>query len=66
MVGRRDLDVLSIRAGWKTALEFRITYPAVVAGLVPATPSVRARSKQNRGGRDKPGHDPGEMAGGSI
>jgi len=30
--------------------------------IVPATPSVRAQSKQNRGGRDKPGHDPAEMA----
>ena len=35
------------------------SHPAVVAGLVPATPSVRAQSKQNRGGRDRP-HDPGE------
>src|SRR5713101_3521928 len=34
----------------------------VVAGLVPATPNIKARSKNNRGGRDKPGHDPGEMA----
>src|SRR5258707_11336037 len=30
----------------------------VVAGLVPATPNVKARSRNNRGGRDKPGHDP--------
>src|SRR5712692_9338343 len=30
---------------------------AVVAGLVPATPNFKARSKNNRGGRDKPGHD---------
>jgi len=30
----------------------------VVAALVPATPSVEAQSKNNRGGRDKPGHDP--------
>ena len=29
----------------------------VVAGLVPATPNVEPRSKNNRGGRDKPGHD---------
>jgi len=34
----------------------------VMAGLVPAIPSIRAQSNQNRGGRDKPGHDPGEMA----
>src|SRR5215831_16034502 len=33
------------------------SHPAVVAGLVPATPRVRARSQQNGGGRDKPGHD---------
>jgi hypothetical protein len=38
------------------------SHPAVVAGLVPATPSFGAQSKQNRGGREKPGHDPGEMA----
>jgi len=30
----------------------------VVAGLVPATPNLKAQSKRNRGGRDKPGHDP--------
>ena len=30
----------------------------VVAGLVPTTPNFKARSKSNRGGRDKPGHDP--------
>jgi hypothetical protein len=36
------------------------------SGFVPATPSVRARSEHNRGGRDKPSHDPGEMAGSSI
>jgi len=29
----------------------------VVAGLVPATSNVKAQSKNNRGGRDKPGHD---------
>ena len=34
----------------------------VVAGLVPATPNFKAPSKSNRGGRDKPGHDPGEPA----
>jgi hypothetical protein len=33
----------------------------VVAGLVPATPKVLAHSKDSRGGRDKPGHDPGEL-----
>jgi len=42
------------------------SHPAVVAGLVPATSSVRARSEQNRGGRDKPGHDTGEIAASSI
>jgi len=35
------------------------SYTGVVAGLVPATPSMKARSKNNRGGRDKPGHDAG-------
>jgi hypothetical protein len=29
----------------------------VVAGLVPATSNLKAQSKYNRGGRDKPGHD---------
>jgi hypothetical protein len=29
----------------------------VVAGLVPATPMLRAQRETNRGGRDKPGHD---------
>jgi hypothetical protein len=29
----------------------------VVAGLVPATPNFEAQHKDNRGGRDKPGHD---------
>src|SRR5262249_37173713 len=32
----------------------------VVAGLGPATPNFKAQSNNNRGGRDKPGHDPGE------
>src|SRR2546428_2842058 len=35
---------------------------AVVAGLVPATPNVETQSKNNRGGRDKPGHDRRERA----
>src|SRR6266481_8998513 len=38
----------------------------VVAGLVPATPSSQARSKDNRGGRDKPGHHPAEVLGAST
>jgi hypothetical protein len=29
----------------------------VVAGLVPATSHLRARSNNDRDGRDKPGHD---------
>lgn len=29
----------------------------VVAGLVPATPMRKARSRNDRGGRDKSGHD---------
>jgi len=32
-------------------------HASVVAGLVPATPNVEAQSNNNRGGRDKPGHD---------
>jgi len=32
----------------------------------PGLSSVRARSEHNRGGRDKPGHDPGEIAASSI
>jgi len=36
----------------------RIDHYRVVAGLVPATPNLKARSKSNRGGWDKPGHDP--------
>ena len=47
---------------WRFTLR---AHPAVVAELVPAPPSVRA-SKQNRGGRDKPSHDLGEIASGSI
>jgi hypothetical protein len=38
------------------------SHPAVVAGFVQATPNVEVQSKNNRGGRDKPGHDLGEMA----
>jgi len=45
---RADLDHTESRTG-------------VVAGLVPATPSFAAQSKHDRGGRDKPGHDPGEV-----
>jgi hypothetical protein len=33
----------------------------VVAGLVPATPNYKAHSNNNRGGRDKLGHDPVEV-----
>jgi hypothetical protein len=36
----------------------------VVAGLVPATSKFEARRMNNRGGRDKPGHD--GMESGSI
>jgi hypothetical protein len=35
-------------------------FSGVVAGLVTATPNVEAQSKNNRGGRDKPGHDAAE------
>ena len=42
------------------------SHPSVVAGLVPATPIVRARSNHDRGGRDKPGHDAREAARASI
>jgi len=31
-----------------------------VAGLVPATPNLKAQSENNQGGRDKSGHDPAE------
>jgi hypothetical protein len=34
--------------------------------FAPATPNFRAQSKDNRGGRDKPGHDPEQMAGAST
>jgi hypothetical protein len=33
----------------------------VIAGLVPAISDRRARFADFRGGRDKPGHDPGEL-----
>jgi hypothetical protein len=36
----------------------------VVAGLDPATTNLKAGSNGNRDGRDKPGRDRGEMAGG--
>src|SRR6266446_8269575 len=48
-------NVLATLQGFRS---FRIP-SAVVAGLVPATPGVRAPSKQNRERRDKPGHGPG-------
>jgi hypothetical protein len=38
----------------------------VVAGLVPATPNFKAQRNNDRGGRDKPGHDPREMFGAST
>jgi hypothetical protein len=38
-----------------------VPYTGVVAGFVPATLNVEARSKNNRGGRDEPGHDRGEF-----
>jgi len=40
--------------------EFRLPLnhePPSFAGLDPATPNRNAQSKNNRGGRDKPGHD---------
>jgi branched-chain amino acid transport system ATP-binding protein len=37
---------------------------SVVAGLVPATPTVETQSETDRGGRDKPGHD--TLKGGEI
>jgi hypothetical protein len=45
---RPDLEWISVA----------LNHYRVVAGLVPATPNLKARSKSNRGGRDKPGHDP--------
>jgi len=45
---------------WTFPLRVAVTlHTGVVAGLVPATASVEAQSKINRGGRDKPGHDRG-------
>jgi hypothetical protein len=38
----------------------------VAAGLVPATPNIERQSGDNRGGRDKPGHDPVEVPGAST
>jgi hypothetical protein len=35
--------------------------PASSPGLSPAIENVEAQSKNNRGGRDKPGHDRGEV-----
>ena len=48
---KRDTDAL---ARISIGLD-RLT--GIVAALVPATPKVEAQSKQNRGDRDKPGHD---------
>src|SRR5215471_5868196 len=39
------------------------SHTGVVAGLVPATPNVKAHSDNNRGGRDNPDHDPGDGGG---
>src|SRR5262249_32618319 len=51
----RRLDWSSITLNHYSGFRsFRITRRAVVAGLVPATPGTRAKSKQNRGGGDKP------------
>jgi hypothetical protein len=38
---------------------FESHFTLLSPGLFPATPSVRAQSQHNRGGRDKPGDDPG-------
>jgi len=46
----------------KTDFDRIESHTGVVAGLVPATPNVEAQSKNNRGGRDKPGHDAGRHA----
>src|SRR5258708_19929183 len=42
------------------------SHSGVVAWLAPATPNVEAPSKNDRGGRDKPGHDRGERSSPSI
>jgi hypothetical protein len=42
------------------------SHPAIVAGLGPGTPTVRALSRQNRDLRDEPVYDPREMGSGSI
>jgi hypothetical protein len=46
---QRDLEQISVALN-----HFR-----VVAALVPATSNLKAQSNDNRGGRDKLGHDPG-------
>jgi hypothetical protein len=61
---RFDLDHAPL--GVRADIDRFESHTGVVAGLVPATPNFRAQSKNNRGGRDKPGHDPGEMAGAST
>jgi hypothetical protein len=36
------------------------SHASAAAGLVLATPRFKAQSKNDRGGRDKPGHDAGK------
>jgi hypothetical protein len=43
-----------------------LNHAGVVAGLVAATSNLKAQRENNRGGRDKPGHAPAEIAGAST
>jgi hypothetical protein len=38
------------------------SFAGVVAGARPGDPDFLAQSKDDRGGRDKPGHDPGRAS----
>jgi len=53
-----DLCGLALPAALNEDGPSRESHTGVVAGLVPATPNFEAPSHHDRGGRDKPGHDP--------
>ena len=55
-----DLCGLALPAALNEDGPSRESHTGVVAGLVPATPNLEAPTNHDRGGRDKPGHDPGE------
>jgi drug/metabolite transporter (DMT)-like permease len=50
--------VAAMVARTRSVSPLRESHSGVVAGLVPAAPRFKAQSKDNRGGRDKPGRDP--------